>query len=178
MAGDIESALAAVRQRESGNRNVYNYKHAADPTGYTASGYYQIIDPTWREGAGMAGVDTNQYPTAIQAPFDVQHAVAKALYAKYGEMPWAASAPGGTRAGNMGVADANLPVPPVPVSDPAMQSTPAPAPAPGPNPAAMAAAAQMLRTGNTGLSSIVTQGIQPMQDYYKSFFDPSNAASV
>jgi hypothetical protein len=112
---DMEDALAAIQQRESGGRNIYTAQHAANPTGYTASGYYQIIDPTWREGAGYAGVDINQYPTAISAPFDVQHRVAQELYQRYGARPWASSEP---KLGNL-----------VATGQPAPQPTPTPAPA-------------------------------------------------
>jgi hypothetical protein len=107
-----DDALAAIAQRESGNQNI----HTKIPD-HTASGYYQIIDPTWREGMGFAGVDPSQYPTAMSAPFEVQNQVAKALYAKYGEKPWASSAP---KLSNV-VANgqpAPLPTPPPPPATP------------------------------------------------------------
>ena len=114
MTASVDDELAAIAQRESGNQNVYTKQHATDP-GYTASGYYQIVDPTWREGAGMAGVDTGQYPHAISAPFEVQNAVAKALYARYGAKPWASSLGSAVAQGQ----PAPLPTPPVPPPAPA-----------------------------------------------------------
>jgi hypothetical protein len=102
-----------IIQRESGGQNIYNYKHAADPTGFTASGLYQDIKPTWQEGAKLAGADIGQYPEAINAPPEVQHKVNDALYDKYGEKPWAASGgqkvasnDGGIGAANMAGSDA------------------------------------------------------------------------
>lgn len=84
-----------VVQRESGGQNVYNYRYHENPNYYTASGYYQITNSTWAEGAKAAGIDTSKYPTAISAPRDVQAQVASAIYDRYGEKPWAASAPKG-----------------------------------------------------------------------------------
>jgi len=106
---DADEALAAIRQRESGNQNIPNQQGPGGTPASTASGYYQIIDGTWREGARLAGIDVGQYPRAIAAPFDVQHQVAQALYARYGARPWAASEPGAARFGL-----ASLPTPPVP----------------------------------------------------------------
>jgi hypothetical protein len=134
MTTDMEAALAGIEKRESGGQNIYTAQHATNPTGYTASGYYQIIDPTWREGAGMAGVDTSQYPTAISAPFDVQHQVALALYSKYGAKPWAASEP---HLGNL-IANgqpAPQPTPPPPPATPLPPGQAAPAAAPPMDPA-------------------------------------------
>jgi len=88
----VPSALLGIMQRESGGQNIWNYKHALDPTGYTASGYYQITDPTWRDGGKLAGIDVSQWPSAINAPREVQDKIAAALYAARGERPWAASA--------------------------------------------------------------------------------------
>jgi hypothetical protein len=105
---DTEEALAAIRQRESGNQNIPNQQGPGGAPASTASGYYQIIDGTWREGARLAGIDVGQYPRAIAAPFDVQHQVAQVLYARYGAKPWAASEPGA----RFGLA--SLPTPPVP----------------------------------------------------------------
>jgi hypothetical protein len=61
----------------------------------TASGYYQMLDSTWKEAAGLAGIDTTNLPHAMNASFEQQHAAASALFDKYGEQPWAASAPKG-----------------------------------------------------------------------------------
>ncbi len=47
--------------------------------GTPAQGYLQIIDPTWRTYAAKAGVDTSQYPSAIDAPKEVQERVASVI---------------------------------------------------------------------------------------------------
>jgi hypothetical protein len=47
--------------------------------GNPAEGYFQIIDPTWREYAPKAGVDVDKYPSAIDAPYAVQAAVAQQI---------------------------------------------------------------------------------------------------
>jgi hypothetical protein len=78
--------LAYIRQYESPNGNVRNYRY--DPT-HTASGYYQITDSTWRDIAPAAGIDTKQYPTAMSAPYGVQTDAATALYNQRGFSPWA-----------------------------------------------------------------------------------------
>ena len=83
-----EQALDALAQRESGWKNVPNAE------GGDASGYWQIRDATWRDGAKLAGVDVSKYPRAIDAPKDVQRQVAGAIYDRDGAKPWAASAPG------------------------------------------------------------------------------------
>lgn len=83
-----EIAAPLISHFESGDRNVFNYLHDTAPNYYTAGGYYQIVDSTWREGAKAAGVDTSQYPTAISAPRQVQDQVARALYDRYQFGPW------------------------------------------------------------------------------------------
>jgi len=84
-----EKALDAIALRESANQNVPNSAGTS-----TASGYWQILDSTWQDGAKLAGVDVSKYPRAMDAPRDVQRTVAGALLDKYGVAPWAASAPG------------------------------------------------------------------------------------
>lgn len=91
--GDKAKDLALIRQRESGgDYGSLNYVAREDPTAYdrgaTASGAYQIVNSTWKEGAALAGVDVSQYPTARSAPPAVQDQVASALYDKYGTKPW------------------------------------------------------------------------------------------
>lgn len=83
--------LRAIMTAESGGKNVYNYLYATNPTYYTASGYYQITNSTWKQGAELAGVDTAAYPTAISAPYDVQTKVASSLLDRYGMQPWSGS---------------------------------------------------------------------------------------
>ena len=79
--------LDIIEQRESRGRNVPNYKYGP---GFTASGYYQIIDPTWQRWAKAAGVDISQYPTAMSAPREVQRAVAAKGFEMEGFRPWEA----------------------------------------------------------------------------------------
>ena len=98
----VEQALDAIRQRESGGRNVNTEIAGADgKPASSASGYYQIIDSTWQDGAKLAGVDVAKYPRAIDAPEDVQRSVARAIYQRDGATPWAASAPGRGVAGRI-----------------------------------------------------------------------------
>lgn len=71
----LEAFLAGLRRHESGNRNIPNSSGAS-----SASGYYQYLNGTWN---GYGG-----YRRAMDAPFAVQHARAKAdaraAYALYG----------------------------------------------------------------------------------------------
>lgn len=90
---DMETDLARFEKRESGGQNIPNRTGPGGTPASTASGYYQMIDSTWREAARMAGIDTNQYPRAISAPHELQHQAAQALYQRYGATPWAASEP-------------------------------------------------------------------------------------
>jgi uncharacterized protein YcbK (DUF882 family) len=80
--------LGIIEQRESRGRNVPNYKYGP---GFTASGYYQMIDATWRRWAKAAGVDISQYPTAMSAPKEVQRAVAAQGFKMEGFRPWEAT---------------------------------------------------------------------------------------
>jgi len=85
-----EQALDAIAARESGNKNVPNAEGAS-----TASGYWQMLDSTWKDAAKLAGIDVSKYPRAMDAPWMAQRAAAGALFDKYGATPWAASAPKG-----------------------------------------------------------------------------------
>lgn len=58
---------------ESGGQNILQQK--VDPSISTASGLEQITNSTWRSFAPKAGVDLNQFPTAMSAPPNVQLAV-------------------------------------------------------------------------------------------------------
>jgi hypothetical protein len=79
--------LDIIEQRESGGKNVPNYKYGP---GFTASGYYQMINPTWRRWAKDAGIDISQYPTAMSAPRELQRAVAEHGFKTEGFKPWEA----------------------------------------------------------------------------------------
>lgn len=85
--------LSAIEHFESGGRNILNYRYAENPSLYTAGGHYQITNSTWKDGAKLADVDTDKYPTAISAPYDVQTKVADALVDKYGTKPWSMNMP-------------------------------------------------------------------------------------
>jgi len=87
-----EARLRRIEQRESGGRNVNNQTGPGGTAESTASGYYQMIDATWRHSAKLAGVDINRYPRAIDAPWQEQHRAALALINEQGERPWRSSA--------------------------------------------------------------------------------------
>jgi hypothetical protein len=75
--GGSGSFLDAVSNIESSNRNIVQGIHDVNTDkGTPASGYFQIIDPTWRKYAAKAGVDLTKYPTPMSAPRDVQAQVA------------------------------------------------------------------------------------------------------
>lgn len=80
--------LDIIERRESGGRNVPNYKYGP---GFSASGYYQMINSTWRRWAKAAGIDISQYPRAIDAPREVQRAVAAKGFDLEGFKPWEAT---------------------------------------------------------------------------------------
>ena len=74
------SPLDLVANLESGNTNIkQGIVDANTARGTPAGGYFQIIDPTWRSHAAAAGVDVNQYPTAMSAPRDIQAKVASVI---------------------------------------------------------------------------------------------------
>ena len=91
--------LALVRKYESGGRNIeqgvvgpqggYNPSVGRVTGPSSASGIYQMIDPTWRAAAAKAGIDTEKYPRAINAPPELQDKAAEALYREQGLAPWA-----------------------------------------------------------------------------------------
>lgn len=94
-----EAALDAIMNFESGGRNIpqqvvgpnggFNPSTGTVTGPSSAQGYFQMIDPTWRRAAELAGVDTKQYPTAMSAPYEIQRKVAGALYDKNGFADWA-----------------------------------------------------------------------------------------
>jgi len=93
LTGDREHDRALIVARESGgDPTALNYVAKADPTalarGATASGKYQFVNSTWREGMQLAGLDPAKYPTAREAPEAVQDQVFNAVYGKYGAAPW------------------------------------------------------------------------------------------
>lgn len=104
-----DKARTMIEGPESGGKNVWNYKHDQNPNYYTASGKFQMVDSTWREGAELAGIDVSRWAHAIDAPDDVQDRVAHAVYDRYGFKPWSKqsggplNADGSTAAHDLGV---------------------------------------------------------------------------
>ena len=91
--GDREHDRALIVAKESGgDPTALNYVAKADPTAYargaTASGKYQFVNDTWRDGMKLAGLDPAKYPTAREAPEAVQDQVFNAVYARDGFKPW------------------------------------------------------------------------------------------
>lgn len=69
-----------VASLESHNRNIPQQIHDINTDkGTPAGGFFQIIDPTWKRYAPVAGIDTKSYPTAMSAPREVQAQVASAI---------------------------------------------------------------------------------------------------
>lgn len=74
------SPMDLVATLESGNTNVAQKIHDKNTDkGTPAGGYFQIIDPTWQTYAKAAGIDLNQYPTAMSAPRNIQAQVAATI---------------------------------------------------------------------------------------------------
>ena len=98
-ADDWQRVRPLIRKYESGGRNVeqgvvgpeggYNPSVGRVTGPSSASGYYQMIDPTWRAAARKVGIDTDKYPRAIDAPEELQDKAAEALYREQGLRPWA-----------------------------------------------------------------------------------------
>ena len=97
--GGDNRTLDLIEKYESGGRNImqgvvppgggYNPSVGRVTGPSTAQGYYQITNSTWRDTAPQAGVDLQQYPTAMSAPKEVQKAVAQELLDTRGTSPWA-----------------------------------------------------------------------------------------
>jgi phage-related minor tail protein len=96
--GGGKSLLDAIVRFESGGRNIaqqavppgggYNPSTGTVTGPSSASGYFQMINPTWRRAAGLAGIDASQYPRAMDAPYDVQRQAAGALLQREGPGHW------------------------------------------------------------------------------------------
>ena len=63
--------LGAIRAVESGGN--YNAKNSSS----SASGAYQFTNATWRDACKLAGVNTEEYPTAKSASKEDQDQVAE-----------------------------------------------------------------------------------------------------
>jgi hypothetical protein len=82
------SFLSALADIESGDKNIVSGVDK-DSKGLTlaqggnpseiSQGHFQIQTATWRDFAKQAGVDVNQYPTAMSAPREVQAQVASVI---------------------------------------------------------------------------------------------------
>lgn len=84
-----EEKLNDIARRESGWRNIPNSE------GSGAGGYFQIMPGTWQEAKKLAGLPADKFPDAMSADYLTQRQAASALFDKYGEKPWQASAPAG-----------------------------------------------------------------------------------
>src|SRR3954464_15352460 len=81
--------LRTIMKSESrGGQNIVNYKYALNPSMYSAQGYFQITNSTWKNIAPAAGINLSQYPNAMSAPYSVQRDAAAALYARGGFSDW------------------------------------------------------------------------------------------
>jgi hypothetical protein len=72
-AADPPGGWDSIIACESGGRNV----HTAIPGPFTASGFFQITNGTWRANGGLQFA-----PTAMQASFEQQKAVANRIFAR------------------------------------------------------------------------------------------------
>jgi hypothetical protein len=89
---NVDTKLDEIMLRESGGQNIKNKQ------GSGAEGYWQIMPGTWKEGMQLAGFSPEEqakYTHPMAASYNVQRRVAEAEYEKYGEKPWASSAPKG-----------------------------------------------------------------------------------
>jgi hypothetical protein len=75
---DIVTGVESTGQNVNQRIKDSNYDPATGK-GNPARGYLQIIDPTWRTYAPQVGVDINKYPTALDAPKEIQYLVGGAI---------------------------------------------------------------------------------------------------
>lgn len=85
----MEDPLNIIERRESGGRNIHQQLVPASVS--SASGHFQMIDPTWRRWASAVGIDTTKYPHAIDAPYELQRQAAAHGYRTEGFAPWEAT---------------------------------------------------------------------------------------
>ncbi len=88
----IRAAAGIISQAESKNRDINNFRYG-EP-GFTASGYYQILDSNWQKYGKMVGVDLAKYPRALGAPRGMQDDVFAAMFGAEGVTPWSSRAGG------------------------------------------------------------------------------------
>ena len=81
--------LNLIEANESNGRNIRQVLPGGEAG--PASGYYQIEDPTWKDFRGkVPGAD--KYPAAMDAPKDIQAAVAQKIYQGQGIGAWPTTA--------------------------------------------------------------------------------------
>lgn len=68
-----------VHQESGGKDRTQELADINTAKGTPGQGFFQIIDPTWKQYAAAAGVDVDKYPTALGAPYEVQAQVANTI---------------------------------------------------------------------------------------------------
>jgi hypothetical protein len=100
------AALNYISHSETPQGSVMNSVGASrgvSPTqafGYTAQGYWQMLNSNWRKYAGQLGFYP-QYQNALAAPLEVQAKVAALMYKTEGPTPWMSAAGGSINAGRL-----------------------------------------------------------------------------
>ncbi len=79
---------AAIIDCESGGRNIPTQVKPEPGQVFTASGFYQITNPTWRDNGGTQFASRAMFASKAQ-----QDRVADTLFAQRGTQPWDASKP-------------------------------------------------------------------------------------
>jgi hypothetical protein len=73
--------LDSLAKIESNNQNIFSGvdKDYPGQPGSRSQGYFQIDTPTWQQFAVQAGIDITKYPSAMNAPPEVQAQVAQLI---------------------------------------------------------------------------------------------------
>jgi hypothetical protein len=82
------SFLDSLANAESNNRNIFSGvdKDYPGQPGSRSQGYFQIDSPTWQQFAPKVGVDVNKYPSAMNAPPNVQAQVVSTIpFSRFGQ---------------------------------------------------------------------------------------------
>lgn len=80
--------LDSLATIESNNQNIFSGvdKDYPGQPGSRSQGYFQIDTPTWQQFAAKAGIDTVKYPSAMNAPPEVQAQVAQLIpFSRFGQ---------------------------------------------------------------------------------------------
>lgn len=97
MTAEERNTLGLIMKHESGGRNVMNHvgkSQGLDPTtakGFTAQGYFQMLNSNWRRIAPKLGIDT---PNAMASSLEDQTRVALHLLRNGGIQNWSNYNPG------------------------------------------------------------------------------------